>query len=339
MVVGDVGKAGSRQVIRSFGDHCISVAARGIAAAGSTLGGARLSILIFHRVLAEPDSLFPGEIDLARFERTMALVGHTFHVLPLADAVHRLANHSLPVRALSITFDDGYADNHDLAVPVLARLGLPATVFISNAFLDGGRMWNDTVIECLRRTTREQIALGELGLPPMPTATGLQRRMAIDQILPLIKYRKPKEREHLLQKLQAACGAPSLPINLMMSHKQVQALPAAGIDVGAHTVHHPILCTIDDDEAATEMANSRAALETLIDRPVTLFAYPNGRPGTDYDQRHANLARALGFVAAVSTATGVNRPGDDLFHLKRFSPWDRGARRWLARLTAHHMRS
>ena len=113
---------------------------------------ARLSVLIFHRVLPRPDPLFPGVIDAAGFDAICRWVKGWFNVLALDDAARRLRDGSLPERALAITFDDGYADNHDVALPILLRHGLPATFFIATGFLDGGRMWNDTVIESIRRT-------------------------------------------------------------------------------------------------------------------------------------------------------------------------------------------
>ena len=70
-----------------------------------------MSILVFHRVLALPDPLFPGEVDAVRFNRICSWLADWFQVLPLDQAVRHLRAGSLPARALAITFDDGYADN------------------------------------------------------------------------------------------------------------------------------------------------------------------------------------------------------------------------------------
>ena len=100
--------------------------------------GPRLSTLIFHRVPKHRDALFPNEVDAERFEQMMSLVARAFRVLPLAEAAECLLNRDLPQRALCITFDDGYADNHDIALPILRRLGLHATFYIATGFIDGG---------------------------------------------------------------------------------------------------------------------------------------------------------------------------------------------------------
>ena len=114
--------------------------------------GSRLTVMIFHRVLKEPDPLLPSEPDEQQFEARMRAVRAWFNVLPLAEAIGRLQAGALPARPLAISFDDGYADNFEVALPVLRKLGLPATFFVATGFLDGGCMWNDTVIETVRRS-------------------------------------------------------------------------------------------------------------------------------------------------------------------------------------------
>ena len=294
----------------------------------------RLSILIFHRVLRSPDPMFPAEVDANRFDRLMGLVAANFRVLPLAEAVHRLQQRALPPRALSITFDDGYADNHDVALPILQRHGLTACFFIATGFLDGGRMFNDTVIECLRQSTRSQIDLSAMGLGVLPLQTLAQRVHAVAQVLPQIKYQAPDQRAQSLALLQQACAPAHLPDDLMMTPGQVQAMHAAGMEIGAHTVCHPILCQVDDASAERELSGSRAALQQMIQQPVNLLAYPNGQPDRDYALRHAQMARGLGFTAAVTTAPGVAGSGADVFQLPRFTPWDSRPAPWLARLVA-----
>lgn len=296
--------------------------------------GPRLSILTFHRVLREPDPIFPGEVDALRFDRFMALVARSFQVLPLSDAVARLEQRTLPPRALCITFDDGYADNHDVALPILKRHGLSACFFIATGFLDGGRMFNDTVIECVRRSPLSRLDLGEFGLGVYDLHTPAQRAAVIGRVLPLVKFLTPDERPQALQRLQRLCKPDALPDGLMMARAQVQALHAVGMEIGAHTVRHPILCSVDDATAEQEIIGSRNALQDLIDHPVTLFAYPNGRPGRDYADRHAAMIKRLGFGAAVSTAHGVAKYGDDRYQLPRVTPWGRTAGPWMARLVA-----
>jgi peptidoglycan/xylan/chitin deacetylase (PgdA/CDA1 family) len=118
----------------------------------------------------------------------------------------------------------------------------------------------------------------------------------------------------------------------MMTSDQVRALHAAGMEIGAHTVTHPILAEVTDERARHEIAVSRSRLQAIIGAPVRLFAYPNGIPRRDYYAEHAALARELGFDAAVSTAWGAARAGDDPYQIPRFTPWDRADWRFGLRI-------
>jgi hypothetical protein len=188
----------------------------------------RLSILIYHRVHARPDSIFPHEPDASSFDQRMRLVARSFNVLSLGEAVNHLAAGSLPPRALVITFDDGYADNAEVALPILRRHGLTATFFVATGFLDGGRMWNDSVIECVRATTKPALDLEAFGLGRLSLTDAGDRRAAIEQLLPRIKYLTLAQREEAIVRLQAITGVAALPIDLMMRTDQVRKLHLAG---------------------------------------------------------------------------------------------------------------
>jgi peptidoglycan/xylan/chitin deacetylase (PgdA/CDA1 family) len=291
----------------------------------------RLTILIFHRVHAAPDELFPNQIHAATFRERMLWVRSWFNVLPLDDAARALERGSLPARALAITFDDGYADNATVAVPILRQLGLPATYFIATEFLDGGRMWNDTVIEFIRRAATRDLDLSEVELGRYPLTSTEERRAAIAAVIGRLKYLPPHERQARVDKI-ALQSAVALPDNLMMTHEQLRSVAAAGMGIGGHTASHPILASLDEAAATREISGGREALEGIVRQPVTLFAYPNGKPGVDYTAKHVQIAKALGFAAAVSTAAGAARAGDSRLELPRFTPWDRTATRWGARL-------
>jgi peptidoglycan/xylan/chitin deacetylase (PgdA/CDA1 family) len=302
------------------------------------LGPARLSVLIFHRVLPRPDPLFPEEPCAERFEGLMRAVAAGFEVLPLGRAYALWSRGELPRRALTITFDDGYADNAEVALPILRRLDIPATFFIATGFLDGGRMWNDSVIECIRGCRLERVDLGAFGLGEQVLGDVASRRRLIDQVLPHIKYASLSAREQALSALHEACGRPPLPADLMMTTAQVQALHAAGMEIGGHTVHHPILTELSDDEAEHEIATGRARLQQITCAPVDVFAYPNGKPGRDYGPQHVAMVRRLGFACAVSTAPGVVRAESAAHEWPRFTPWDRVPAAWMARLLLNRYR-
>lgn len=281
----------------------------------------RLSILIYHRVSAEPDPFFPHEVTQATFDAQMTRLKAVFNVLPLAEAIERLKNGTLPARAACITFDDGYANNASMALPVLQRHGLKATFFIATAYLDGGRMFNDTVIEAIRQAKTDRLDLRELGLGQFELNSYAAKSHAINEILSELKYRSPEERRQKIAQLceLAQCGM--LPDNLMMTSEQIKALHRAGMEIGAHTDSHPILAKMDSEAVKQEILAGKQFLEKLLDEPIRLFAYPNGKPGIDYLPEQAKLVKELGFMAAVSTQRAVASQYSDHFQLPRFTPW------------------
>lgn len=296
-----------------------------------------LSILIYHRVLARPDPLFPEQPDARLFERQLRLLKRFFHVMPLSEAARRLREGGLPPRAACITFDDGYADNAQVALPLLRAHGLPACFFIATGYLDGGQMWNDSVIETVRHAPGSTLDLSEHGLGRLPVGDLAARRATIATLLAHLKYLPFERRRAIAASLRGRVRPLAAP-ELMMRSAEVIALRRAGMEIGAHTVSHPILAAMSDLAARCDIAAGKRALEQLINAPVTLFAYPNGMPGQDYGARHVDMVRSLGFEAAVATHWGAARPGADLYQLPRFTPWDRGRLRFLLRMGQNLLR-
>lgn len=289
---------------------------------------ARLSVLIFHRVLPRPDQLCQGEVDACRFDAICQWIKAWSNVLPLDEAIMRLKTDNLPARAVAITFDDGYADNYTEALPILQRHGLTATFFIATRFLDGGRMWNDSVIEAVRGCQAPLLNLDlsanlrVLDLGRLPVSTTEEKLATIDMIINKIKYLYPVEREISAMQLANLIEV-NLPDDLMMTSMQVKELRRMGMQIGAHTHSHPILSRLDRNAAVEEIAGSKAFLESLLGERIGIFAYPNGKPGKDYSLESISIVRELGFDAAVSTAWGAANSQSDRFQIPRFTPWNK----------------
>ena len=164
----------------------------------------RVAILMYHAVLPEPDPLLPGVPDVVEFRTQMEAVRDCFRVIPLAEAAAGVRSGRLPPRAACITFDDGYANNAEVALPVLSSLGITATFFVATGYLDGGRMFNDSVVEIVRRANADFIDTGPLGLGELPMQDGGQRREVIRKILPVLKYLEPDRRNEYVEGLCAA---------------------------------------------------------------------------------------------------------------------------------------
>lgn len=301
---------------------------------GGTRG--RLIILAYHRVLREPDPMRSFEVDSVTFDWQMSAICRHFAVLPLTEAIHRLKMRSLPPRALCVTFDDGYADNYEVAYPILKRWRVPATFFVATGYLDGGMMWNDQLIEAIRHARGELLDLRQMGLATYRISSMKERAETAMSVLYEIRYLAPRDRMGALKRLTDIIGAPSPP-SIMMTSSQVRSLCDGGMEVGGHTVNHPILTRIAADEARTEIMEGKTRLESIVGDKLSLFAYPNGRPGKDYDARHVEMVKKAGFTAAVSTAWGAARFPVNLYQLPRIMPWDRAPSGFMLRLLRSYM--
>lgn len=285
----------------------------GLAAPGGSRG--RLMILTYHRVLARPDPLLPLEPDAALFEAQMTMLAAHCTVLPLPEAVRRLRAGELPRAAVCVTFDDGYRNNLDVAWPILRKLGLPASIFITQGAIETGIMWNDLAIEAVRHATGE-IDLSAIGLGKAAVPEGGARSALLLKVLEALKYQPMQQRWNSALALHRTCAGGEPP-RLMLDAAGLLTLAQAGIDLGAHTVNHPILAKLAEPEARREIQDGAEWLARITGRRPVSFAYPNGRPGRDFNATHMRLAREAGFELAVSTEWACAKRASSPFALPR----------------------
>lgn len=293
----------------------------------------KLTILTYHRVPAGTDPLLSSDqVNARKFAGHMKAISECFNVLPLPQALEHLERGTLPARALSITFDDGYKDNYTIALPILQSHGLKATFFVCSGYLNDGLMFNDVIVEALRVCETTQLDLSWLGLGLLSVGDIGAKRQVSEKILNSVKYLPFLEREAACDRVwqTAAPGKPRP--RLMMDDEQIRELARHGMTIGGHTHTHPILNRLDLDSAREDIALNRRLLTTLIGHEPLVFAYPNGRPVRDYGYEHVKLLQELGYRSAVSTAWGVATKACDRYQLPRFSPWDDDPRRLVLRL-------
>lgn len=301
--------------------------------------GARAAILAFHRVV--PPAPTSGWRYLEGLEiATDALAASIdclkaegFRPTALADLPDALAAGE---RAACLTFDDGYRDNLTLLPAVLAATDAPATVFVATGFVDrtAGYWWYE--LEDLI-AGRDEITLEVDGARRCwATIDPAAKANCAWALVRLFLQAVPAEAARMLADLAQRYGVdPAAATDrFFMTPSEVQKLAQdPRITIGAHTVDHHPLARLGDADAADEIARGRARLVEITGRPIDLFAYPYGDPGS-YGARDVALARAAGFTLAVSSRKGlVGRPeGDDWFDLPRLPVWGGNAGRRL-RLT------
>ncbi|MEH6648956.1 MAG: polysaccharide deacetylase family protein [Motiliproteus sp.] len=281
----------------------------------------KLSILNYHQVLPQLDPMRPWEPDTNKFDWQMSLLQRYFTPLSINEALDRIEAGTLPPKAVCVTLDDGYLNNLEFGLPILERYQIPATVFVASAFSQGDNMWNDRIIDLIASTASNAIDLNPVGLGNcVPKSTSGRRQLAA-RVIQQLKYLPINERLEKVDALYAA-NYNAQETRKMMLPEEISQLSRAGIEIGGHTHNHPILKEMDYQQQLEEVSQNKALLEQWTSRPVTGFAYPNGRLGKDMDEDGLAVVEQLGFRYAVSTDAGYTSKGSNPFALKRFTPWD-----------------
>jgi len=278
----------------------------------------RLLIITYHGIREDAS---PARswllLPVSEFARQMEFLHANYDVVSIDDAL--TTETSARPRAC-ITFDDGYRNNLDLALPILQGLRLPATIYLPTAFIDTSHVLWTTLLDLglpkASPSARAQIA--ELLLLPHDPSTATFVHGASDAL----KAVGPREREYLLKKIFAVIPAPTpeeTRPHAFMTWSEVHRMETTGlISIGAHTAHHEIVRNLDDVSLQDELRSSVEEVAKRCTRPSRTFAYPNGR-AIDFDERSGDILASLGCIAAVSTIEGLNDASTPPFALRRIS--------------------
>ncbi len=284
-------------------------------------------ILMYHRISdtsSEPNWL---AVSPTNFAAHMQYVRHTFRPTRLADLVESIQNDSLPDRSVAITFDDGYTDNLTHALPILEEINIPATIFVTNSHIDSEREpWWDEMKHFLLepKAVPSHLSICVVGRAYSWSTTTQEERLLAHQTLENLMRPLPTYvNDEILNKLSCWTGIRRKlrPAYRTANHKELSQLAQHSlIELGAHTLTHPILPMLSLDAQFNEIVGSRYNLEKMLQRPVQTFAYPNG----DFTEQTRKLVDAAGYQCACTTVSGRVEPGDDVFQLRRcaINDWD-----------------
>jgi peptidoglycan/xylan/chitin deacetylase (PgdA/CDA1 family) len=251
-------------------------------------------------------------------EAQLRMLRRLFRVMPLEDAVERLVSgRPLPSRAAAITFDDGYRDNLTAAVPMLERLGLPATFFLVPGLLSNESVpWWEVISWALRKAAAPQVRWDD---DEWSLGSDAERTQAIDAVQRKLKRLSAADRDATVADLTAQVepvgSAPSAQ-EMFLDWDESADLLRRGFPIGSHTCGHAILSGETVAEQHRDLADSRRQLAEHFSVGVDLLAYPNGTP-LDYDEHTLDAARSAGYSAALTTVEGFNRATTPPLELKR----------------------
>jgi peptidoglycan/xylan/chitin deacetylase (PgdA/CDA1 family) len=279
-------------------------------------------ILYYHRVNDDNDPFFPS-ISTALFEQEMRFVKGHYTVVSLTEMLERLAGGATePVMA--ITFDDGYQDNYHNAFPVLQRLGLPATIFLTTGSMDSREpLWFEQLALAVKKTGRECLD-AELGATErLWMRTPVERLAANGKLFGFLRSLPDTERQSMLASIlrQLFAAGAGERRDQMLTWEQARLMSGRGITFGGHTVSHPFLSRLTAEGLKWEVAECKRRIEDELQLAAEYFAYPNGRE-EDFSQPSKQAICAAGYRAAVTTIWGTNYRSTDPLELRRGQPWE-----------------
>jgi peptidoglycan/xylan/chitin deacetylase (PgdA/CDA1 family) len=291
------------------------------------LGGA--IILGYHRVANVSLDEYDVCITPQHFEEHMDVVRKFTHPISLSKLVQHLKVGSLPAKSVAVTFDDGYADTLYQAKPVLEKYQIPATVFVCTGYA-GKEFWWDELARLVMSSRQDPRALrlrgGESSFQwnqpivssdaKSPKDASLRRKFR-HSLYHFLLQLDVDERDNAMKMIRdwSALSFDKSSNHRAMNCAELLKLAEGGlVDLGAHTVTHPMLPRLAIERQKQEIILSKQDLETLLGRQVAGFAYPNGR-ATDDTRR---IVKEAGFAYACTSLRDVVRPGGDSYELTRF---------------------
>ncbi len=308
----------TRRARSSFKNRLLHLADQtGFTRAGRGLWKKSLTVINYHRIAnpyrADFDSFKPNVSATPEdFDRQMDYLARWFHVVSLREIVEWLdGGRELPPYSALITFDDGYLDNYTSAFPILRRHQFPALIFLTTGHIgtDAAFYW-DLAAYCFCHTQHQRITFP--GGAIQRWSNPAQREEVLRDWIESLKGVPHSEKQVWVQRLPAELGV-SIPAGyfrgLMMSWEQVREMQQAGIEFGAHTIHHPILTRISLEEVRQEVEGSKSKIEEETAGTVLGFAYPNGQ-SSDLDARIEKVVADSGIRAAFTLLNGPSPLGE-----------------------------
>ena len=271
-------------------------------------------ILMYHRILEHP--LVPG-VSPALFDKQLAYLKSHFRVIPINQLVEEIKRDQVQPNSVAITFDDGHQDFYTNAWPLLQAHQLPASIYVATGFIDNQCwLWPDLLRYQLMNTNLDSLNLPEL------RSLSLARPDLLKTWATLADYclqMEPDARQLFLEqvgiKLDATAPQAPLPPFDPLTWAQLREMNRAGLDVGSHTVSHPILSGLSKESLEQELADSYERILHELGHPPSGMCYPNGmaRDVSPFVEQYSAGLYQYGLVAYPATVKKEN-----IMHLGRW---------------------
>ncbi len=288
----------------------------------------KILILAYHGITSNkyaipPRTLLPVEA----FEKQIKFVGSNYNVISLKKVIDCLtAGRSVPKNSAVLTFDDGYRNNLSVALPILEKYNVPATVFVTAGYVGTHDILplDEVYLVVAAAKGKKPCTIAEIGIGPLSFESDSDLARSCDEAVAVLKQYPVRTQRTGIAMLKNMLGVDHFhhPNSVLedfyiLSHEELQKLSAHElIDIGSHTVNHQILATAEAGAASREIADSKTMLEGYTGKEVRFFAYPNGRP-QDYNQDHIECLKKSGYTCSVTLTSRLNSRNEDIYRLNR----------------------
>ncbi len=304
------------------------LASKPVSSAAAKIIGTGIPIFMLHRLFPDHTA---GEKQTPSYLRQCLsyLKDRGYHFMSVTDILLCLKNNTpLPQKAIAFTIDDGFYDQASVAAPVFIEFNCPVTIFLITDFLDG-KSWpwfsrieyliantQASSIECRLSQTKTVYAL----------TTDQQKKKAKRGIVETVKKLPWDRLDDILAHLSdiTQVDIPSSPTDQYkpMTWQMARELEKSVVSFGPHTLSHPIMSKVNDEQSFIEITQSWQRLNDELDHPCPVFCYPNGVP-TDYGQREVEIIKQTDMLGALSTIPRSFQPNsgnsDYLYHIPRYA--------------------
>ena len=284
-------------------------------------------ILKYHSVQERPEE-FDASIGLSivhplgEFRKQMEVIARDYNPVTIDDILLFLRGEKeLPKCAVAITFDDGYLDNFEIAAPVLDRFGIRATFYVTVGTIEPALPpWFVRLRHAIWTTKKKEVAyLGNGSVLKIHDRNDRLAAMRVSSKMcaNLVRDSQEKAIKHIEDSLDVE---PFIPRNsLMMNWDQIRKLHESGHLIGSHTIDHPNVAHLRQEDLNWELTESKRVLDKELLAPVIHFSYPNPALTPQFNEQTTAAARKSGYETAVISSNGPVCNGDDPMLLERLS--------------------
>lgn len=249
---------------------------------------------MYHRIIDKP---FIAGLSPAEFEKQIAYIAKHFRVVPIETLLDEINRNSVKPFTVALTFDDGHYDFYTHAWPILKKYQLPASLYVTTGFVDGALwLWPDLLKFAMLNSVNKTVflpSLGEVSLNAENLSSSWHKLG--DYCLTLTTDKRQEFIEQLAQ--TAAVTLPPAPVAPFtpVSWQQLDEMQKEGLDIGSHTISHPILSSLSEQHSHNELLESGRNIAQHLGRFPRGICYPNGRPA-DVNEKVITQAKAIGYT-------------------------------------------